>query len=192
MNGLVLSIGNLEQLHHGVVASHRFNRHGGIIGSLKADWLLVDRQHRIHPLHCEIRWLEGGFCIIDHCGQTLLNDSPLPAGQQVPVRLRDGDCLQVGTYQLLVRCQVSPDAEVFTRRALDELFTPGRQALDALLESPSTSARQPHSTPPAPVDICTVFGPLEDQDLLTALNAPHRPVPVEENGLQRLMTGATP
>ena len=193
MTRLALSIDNLHRLHHGVVAGHLFDRDGGIIGSRKADWLLVDRQRRIHPAHCAIRWLEGSFCVIDLCGQTLLNASPLPPGPGKPVRVGEGDCLQVGPYQLHARYQAGPSDQSFIRGNLDDLLKPGRQALEALLDSSLASPWHPAPrTASLPVDICTLFDRLQAPDPLAALTAPQQPAQPGASALQRLIAGGKP
>lgn len=75
MNTVTLSITNLDQLQHGVTARHLFDCKGGTIGSGRANWQINDRDQTVAPIHCEIRWIEGSFCVIDHCHRTYLNGS---------------------------------------------------------------------------------------------------------------------
>ncbi|WP_313644752.1 hypothetical protein [Pseudomonas sp.] len=61
---LTLTVLNPETLLHGSEPQHRIDKAGGTLGT-QATWRLHDREDRILPLHCEIRWHEGHFCIID-------------------------------------------------------------------------------------------------------------------------------
>lgn len=186
MNTLTLSISNLDQLQHGVTARHQFDRNGGTVGSENTDWLMVDRDRRVQPLHCEIRWLEAGFCIIDRCEQTFLNESLRSLGQRSPVRLQEGDQLRIGAFRL----QVHYTQDHASDPSLEELFTPGRRVLDALLADEFANARQTEVTSiQTPVDICSAFNPGIGHDPLAALDATLRTVIGEQNALQQLFKG---
>ena len=65
MSTLTLSITNLDQLQHNVTGRHQFDCTGGTIGSASATWRINDREQTVAPIHCEIRWIEGSFCVID-------------------------------------------------------------------------------------------------------------------------------
>ena len=54
MNTLTVSITNLDQLRHGVIARHRFDCKGGTIGSGQTSWQLDDPNQSVAPIHCEI------------------------------------------------------------------------------------------------------------------------------------------
>lgn len=99
---ITLVVANPGQLMHGCKACHCFDRNGGTLGSLGSDWRLVDRGQRISPVHCEVRWKEGSFCIIDRSGETYMNDSDLSLTPGVHVRLQPDDRLQVGDYLITV------------------------------------------------------------------------------------------
>lgn len=115
---LTLVITNPAQLLHGYLPLHRFGPQGGSIGSATADWRLEDRQNGVWPNHCDIRVVEGRFCVIDRSGRTYANDHDLPLGRNIAVSLNDGDRLQIGAYQVAVQ--------------LGE-YTPGQHSLDELL-----------------------------------------------------------
>lgn len=188
MNTLTLSIDNLEQLQHGVTARHQFNRSGGTVGSQNADWLIIDRDRHVQPIHCEIRWLEAGFCIIDRCNQTFLNDSLLSLGQRSAVRLQEGDRLRIGAY----RVQVHYTRDQTPDHALEELFTPGRRVLDALVAEVGAGPWQAEVPGTQPcVDICSAFDPGIGHDPLAALDAAFQPEAGEASGLQGLISGVT-
>ncbi|MDF0729254.1 FHA domain-containing protein [Pseudomonas entomophila] len=184
MNTLTLNIVNLEELQHGVLTRHQFDRNGGTIGSHGANWLMFDRDRRIQPVHCEIRWMEGSFCAIDRCNQTYLNHSSQTLGENAPVRLQEGDELRVGAYRLQVHFQQDRTGE----HSLDSLLTPHQRALDALLASAAPSFMDtPHT--PAATDICEAFAPGIGHDPLAALNRRLPTKPEEENALQHLLMG---
>jgi type VI secretion system FHA domain protein len=98
---ITLVILNPEKLHHGTEPQHRFDSAGGTLGRQGA-WRLHDRESRILPTHCEVRWHEGHFCLIDHSGSSFMNgnDSALICG--TPIRLRHNDRLRIGDYQIAI------------------------------------------------------------------------------------------
>ncbi|WP_294739356.1 type VI secretion system lipoprotein TssJ [uncultured Pseudomonas sp.] len=115
---LTLVINNPAQLLHGYLPLHRFGPQGGSIGSAALDWRLEDRHNSVRPNHCDIRVIEGRFCVIDRSGSTYANGHDLPLGRNVAVSLNDGDQLQIGAYQVAVQ--------------LGE-YAPGQRSLDELL-----------------------------------------------------------
>ncbi|WP_339483553.1 type VI secretion system lipoprotein TssJ [Pseudomonas sp. RL_5y_Pfl2_73] len=118
---LTLVINNPAQLLHGYLPLHRFGPQGGSIGSAAADWRLEDRHNSVQPNHCEIRVVEGRFCVVDRSGHTYANGHDLPLGRDVAVSLNDGDRLLIGAYQVAVQ--------------LGE-HAPGSRSLDELLGGP--------------------------------------------------------
>ncbi|QHG65087.1 FHA domain-containing protein [Pseudomonas putida] len=188
MSTLTLHVSNIEQLPHGVSRQHRFGRSGGTLGSQGADWLLIDRSLKVQPIHCEIRWTDGGYCAIDRSGHTYLNDGTRCLGIRPPMRLKDGDILRVGAYRLRVDLQT----EQAIRRSLEEVFVPRQDVHEALEASASTRPRDnainplPHLTA---TDVCSAFDPLPGHDPLAALDARSQPCPAKQNPLQDLITG---
>lgn len=167
MNTLTLSICNLQHLQHGVIARHCFDRRGGTIGSAGAHWLLSDSAGLVAPLHCEIRWMEGRFCIIDRCNRTYLNEETVSLGKRSPRSLREGDVVHIGTYQV----QVRPLREDAQDDALKDCFATWPPVLDALLADGSLRAEPAAPSPITPaVDICKVFAQHTDTDPVTALD----------------------
>ena len=183
MTTLTLSITNLDQLQHNVTARHQFDCTGGTLGSAAATWRLNDREQTVAPIHCEIRWIEGSFCVIDRCQRTYLNDSHDSLGAVTARRLQEGDQLRVGAYRLQVQLSQA-DA-----RSLEDLFSPEQKALEHwLLEAPAQT-RQPTSAPTQLVaDICSAFAPGIGNDPLAALEART----AQENPLERLIAGERP
>jgi type VI secretion system VasD/TssJ family lipoprotein len=115
---LTLVINNPAQLLHGYLPGHQFGPQGGSIGSAAVDWRLEDRHNSVRPNHCDIRVVEGRFCVIDRSGRTYVNGHDLPLERHVAISLNDGDRLQIGAYQVAVQ--------------LGE-HTPGQRSLDELL-----------------------------------------------------------
>lgn len=184
MSTLTLSITNLDQLQHSVTARHQFDSTGGTIGSAAATWQINDRAQTVAPIHCEIRWIEGSFCVVDHCNRTYLNDSALSLGALPPRRLVEGDQLCIGAYRLQVQFSKT-DA-----RSLADLFNPGLRVLDQLIADVPAKAWQ--AEPPAAqaaVEICSIFETVPGKDPLVALDAKTAAKLTQENPLQRLISG---
>lgn len=147
MNTVTLSITNLDQLQHGVTARHLFDCKGGTIGSGRANWQINDRDQTVAPIHCEIRWIEGSFCVIDHCHRTYLNGSANSLGPLPPRRLVEGDQLLIGTYRL----QVQYTQDQACTRSLEDLFNPDPRVLDRLIaEAPAPAWPAQPSAPNQP------------------------------------------
>ncbi|MFK3815367.1 FHA domain-containing protein [Pseudomonas sp. NPDC089407] len=185
MSLMTLSIINLEQLQHNVNARHQFDYAGGTIGSAGATWLINDREHTVAPIHCEIRWLEGAFCVIDLCQRTYLNDSLDSLGAISARRLREGDRLRIGAYRL--QAQLS-QADV---RSLADLISPEETTFDQwMLERPAQASQPALATSEAAVEICSVFEQGVGNDPLAALDTVAGPA--QEDPLERLIAGDRP
>lgn len=184
MSTLTLNITNLDQLQHSVTARHQFDSAGGTIGSAAATWQINDRAQTVAPIHCEIRWIEGSFCVIDHCNRTYLNDSVLSLGALTARRLVEGDQLLIGAYRLQVQFSQT-DA-----RPLADLFNPGLRVLDRLIADVCAEAWQAEiPDAQAAVEICSVFTTVTGNDPLAALDAEAVAELTQENPLQRLISG---
>ena len=185
MSTLTLSIANLDQLQHNVTVRHQFDCTGGTLGSAGATWLINDREQTVAPVHCEIRWLEGSFCVIDRCQRTYLNDSHDSLGSIAPRRLLDGDQLRIGAYRLQVQLSQA-DA-----RSLEDLFSPEQRTLDHWLEEVPANARQPTTGATQVVaDICSAFAPGIGNDPLAALD--NATGPTQPSALEQLIAGERP
>ena len=184
MSTLTLTITNLEALEQGVALRHQFNRKGGTIGSLNAHWRMNDRERRVQPLHCEIRWQEGCFCVIDLCNQTYLNGSRTSLGSEAPVKLIEGDELYVGAYRLRVGQQLDPEMG----KSLETLLTPGQTLLDKLISEGAPMVLETPEERPT-IDIFDVFVSTFNGDPLAALDRSQNVKPEHSNSLQRLLTG---
>ncbi|MFO6422437.1 type VI secretion system-associated FHA domain protein TagH [Motilimonas sp. KMU-193] len=116
---------NADKLNPGLAASYLFDRLGGGIGSdHSADWLLTDNQKQIAPLHCQIGFRDGGFCLQDMAGLTFMNGASFPVGRQQWVQLHDNDEIKIGDYQLRVNFQQSlNDMDEFNHPEIDQLIS---------------------------------------------------------------------
>lgn len=189
MRTVTLSITNLDQLQHDVIARHQFDCKGGTIGSARASWRINDRAQTVAPLHCEIRWLEGSFCVIDHCHRTYLNDSSTSLETLEPRCLVEGDYLRIGAYRL----QVQYTQDQACTRSLADLFNPDRRVLDRLIaQEPATPWPAKPSAPQPAVEICSVFKAAMGNDPLAALDAAADAGAFRECPLQRLIAGEHP
>ncbi|MFK0092379.1 FHA domain-containing protein [Pseudomonas sp. NPDC090592] len=185
MSTLTLSIINLDQVQHNVTARHEFARAGGTVGSAGAVWLINDREQSVAPIHFEICWIEGSFCVIDRCGRTYLNDNQGSLGTLSARRLLEGDQLRVGAYRLLVQLS-QEDA-----RSLEALFNSDPRVLDQfILDAPTQRWLSRPEAAPEVAEICSVFDPGIGNDPLAALDALDEPKPT--NPLDRLITGERP
>lgn len=105
---LSLVVENPQALQQGSKPRHSFDTAGGIIGSQGADWSLHDRAGRVYDRHCELRYEDGGYLVIDRCGETSVNDQTRPLGLNASARLRNGDTVHVGPYRIAVRLDDEP------------------------------------------------------------------------------------
>lgn len=176
---LTLVINNPAQLLHGYLPLHRFGPLGGSIGSAAADWCLEDRHNSVQPNHCEIRVVEGRFCVIDRSGSTYANGHDLPLGRNVAVSLNDGDLLQIGAYRVAVQLGEHAPGQ----RSLDELLTghpEGMQAwhLEDLPRLPLPDSRP--ATCPEFERLCQPMNLTEQGDPLRAMNEAPPPKPLAD------------
>ncbi|MFD2640561.1 type VI secretion system-associated FHA domain protein TagH [Pseudomonas japonica] len=107
-SALRLVVNNPQELQQGSQPAHDFDTRGGSIGSRGASWLLFDRDGRVSERHCEIRYQDGGFAVIDRSGRTMLNDQTQPLGIDGLVLLSDGDKLRIGPYEVSVHLGSGP------------------------------------------------------------------------------------
>ncbi|MBC3270235.1 type VI secretion system lipoprotein TssJ [Pseudomonas sp. SWRI81] len=172
---LTLLITNPAQLLHGYLPLHRFGRQGGSIGSATADWRLEDRQNGVWPNHCDIRVVEGRFCVIDRSGGTYANGHDLPLGRNIAVSLNDGDRLQIGAYQVAVQLGEHAPGQ----RSLDELLGDHPEGMHVWHQEDAPS-RPPADGRPA---ICAEFErlcrPVDFAEQGDPLRAMHEALPPE-------------
>jgi type VI secretion system protein ImpI len=90
--------------------------------------------------HAEVRYLDGGFCLIDRSGRTYINSSSQPVGRGRRARLNHGDTLTIGRYRM--RAELNGEAAV--NSGMEEDAGQHRQLVDvaegSLLRSESGQA----------------------------------------------------
>ena len=113
---------------------------GGSIGTAANDtWLSPHRTGAVAG-HAEVRYLDGGFCLIDRSGRTYINSSSQPVGRGRRARLNHGDTLTIGRYRM--RAELNGEAAV--NSGMEEDAGQHRQLVDvaegSLLRSESGQA----------------------------------------------------
>lgn len=99
--GLKLTIINPAAASAGASVDHRFSTRGGSIGTAANDtWQLSSQRTGAVPGHAEIRFMDGGFCLIDRSGRTYINSGSQPVGRGRRARLKHGDTLVIGRYRM--------------------------------------------------------------------------------------------
>lgn len=113
---------NVRSLEAGLLAKVSFDELGGIIGSgSEANWYLKDQNQLIQPIHCEIDFIDGSFCVKDVSGETFMNSSNMPLGKNNYARLVNEDEIKIGDYE--IRVFVDRDAELkMNGHSLEQLF----------------------------------------------------------------------
>jgi type VI secretion system FHA domain protein len=108
-----------------------FDERGGSIGRLEVnDWALPDPERFVSSRHAVVRFQGGDFCLEDvSTNGTFINEPERPVSKSEPVRLKDGDRLFIGDYEILV--QVIEDGA----RAADAACAP----IEAAPSGPSVS-----------------------------------------------------
>ncbi|WMD21239.1 type VI secretion system-associated FHA domain protein TagH [Achromobacter seleniivolatilans] len=197
---LALIVTNPETLQHGSTPQHNFDTAGGTIGTY-ADWKLMDKAGRVHPIHSEVRYEDLAFCVIDRSGKTRLNDDRAPLGEQVAARLSEGDVLHIGPYRIAVHLQdphqdlLDPSRHL-AQYGVDELLDGHGSGHDGLPADAYVLDREPGALPRNP-GFHALSAPHEvlgESDPLRALDAaeraaPHEPVLMDPLDVRR---GSTP
>ncbi|WP_025809795.1 type VI secretion system-associated FHA domain protein TagH [Pseudomonas chlororaphis] len=147
---LFLVVENPEVLQQGSIPRHIFDTSGGIIGSQGASWDLHDRGGSVHARHCEIRFEDGGYLVIDRCGQTSVNEQTRPLGINASARLRNADTLHVGQYRISVHLddelhQLPDPGRMLAEHDLGEFLSLPSDYLDGL---PAAAPDDSHASTP--------------------------------------------
>ncbi|OEY65826.1 type VI secretion system-associated FHA domain protein TagH [Marinobacter sp. X15-166B] len=98
---ITLTVSNPQEVGSDLRTAHRFCGQGGSIGTAASDtWQLSTHRTGVVAGHAEIRLIDGVFCLIDRSGRTFLNSTNQPLGRGRRARLRNGDTVIIGRYQL--------------------------------------------------------------------------------------------
>ncbi len=173
---LSLVVENPQVLQQGSQPRHSFGINGGTIGSQGANWALLDRHGRVRPQHCEIRHEDGGFLVIDRCGETTINDQTQPLGLNASARLRNGDKLHIGPYRIAVHLDNElhylPDPErTLAEHDVSEFTHLPTDYLDALPDAEPEDFNAQHQQPPGWAEFQALAEPPPPQGLLDPLKA---------------------
>lgn len=169
---ITLVVANPGRLMHGCKASRQFTRQGGTLGSHDCDWRLTDRSRGIQPLHCEIRWREGGFCVIDRCGETYMNGCDVSLSPGQGVRLKPDDNLQIGEYLIVAHfaeTALMPNDRHLRQYSMNELLNGDDCPLRELGHPLTEREREQSNSAATPVE---VLDPLAVLDNATRLAQP--------------------
>ena len=98
---LKLTVTNPTTTRGGASIEHRFGPRGGSIGTAANDtWRLSAQRTGAVAGHAEIRFLDGGFCLIDRSGRTYINSASQPVGRGRRARLNHGDTVSIGRFRI--------------------------------------------------------------------------------------------
>lgn len=98
---LTLTIRNASRLENGSPLSLVLDRRGAVIGrAATSDWCLPDPAQHISSRHCEIRYADGRFELLDHStnGTFLYGQS---ARLETAYLVRQGDVFVIGHYEIV-------------------------------------------------------------------------------------------
>lgn len=113
---IYLTVNNPSQLLPGASSHMSFDHTGGTIGARGSNWMLQDTRNQVNPIHCEIKWVDGAFCVVDRCGDTRINYSDEGIGAGHVAQLNDGDILNIGQFHI----------DVYFNEMQHELPNPGK------------------------------------------------------------------
>ncbi|MBD3640775.1 MAG: type VI secretion system-associated FHA domain protein TagH [Marinobacter sp.] len=106
---LTLVITNPTETGGGVSIKHSFGPRGGSIGTAASDsWQLSPHRTGVVAGHAEVRYLDGGYCLIDRSGRTYINSNSQPVGRGRRARLSHGDSVTIGRYQIRAELSAVP------------------------------------------------------------------------------------
>lgn len=157
---LKLVVSNPTQVSSGLSREHVFGVKGGSIGSAGSDtWQLSSHRTGAVPGHAEVRFVDGVFCLIDRSGRTYINSGTQPVGRGRRARLKNGDTITIGRYQLTAEVitgqrqnsAMPEDAEDSTLVNVDEgeLMRAEERELETVGDEPL------HGLQPTPGETCS-------------------------------------
>lgn len=107
---LTLSVIRANRLPPGQQLSLTLERGSAVIGRApQSDWVLHDPERIISGQHCVVEWREDGYYVTDTSRNGLyLNQSEERLGQGKEVKLKEGDELSLGEYDIRVSITRDP------------------------------------------------------------------------------------
>jgi type VI secretion system FHA domain protein len=155
---LALSVISAQGSSMGAGAFKVFDERGGSIGRVEGnDWALPDPERFVSSRHALVRFDSGAFSLEDvSTNGTFLNAPDRAVSKSEAVRLKDGDRLFIGDYEILVQLieDQLPASEPAAALEPDEA-----QALEAAAPPPATAA-------------ASALGPLDPLALIGVRAAP--------------------
>lgn len=142
---LKLTVTNPTTTRGGERVEHRFGPRGGSIGTAANDtWRLSAQRTGAVAGHAEIRFLDGGFCLIDRSGRTFINSASQPVGRGRRARLNHGDTVSIGRLRIRAELTEAPPELPLEEAAADDrsLVDVPEGALDRARE-PGIAAAEP-------------------------------------------------
>lgn len=132
-NSLILSVQGADAEQFGRLSQKIFDGRDGSIGrSQDCDWVLAaDGVSRLHAL---VRYLNGMYFIEDRSTNGMLHNGA-PLRKADPAALKDGDRLQIDTFEVGVR--IEPDSQTATLESAPEATAPNLRAAPAPALAPS-------------------------------------------------------
>ncbi len=116
---LTLRISSGPDTLTGVKTEKQFGKKGGTIGrSLNNDWVLPDPERFISGRHAQIQYRNNSYYLIDTSTNGIyLNDSLQPINSGTAIKLKDGDKLRLGSFEVAVvlgeeSMQIASDVEL--------------------------------------------------------------------------------
>jgi type VI secretion system FHA domain protein len=102
---LALSVISGQGASLGSSAYKIFDERGGSIGRLDSnDWSLPDPERFVSSRHAVVRFQSGAFCLEDvSTNGTFINAPDRPVSRSEPLKLKDGDRVFIGDYEILVQ-----------------------------------------------------------------------------------------
>lgn len=156
---LTLTIRNASALENGSPVALVLDRRGALIGrAATADWCLPDPALHISSRHCEIRFADDRYELIDHSTNgTFLNGQT--ARLETPHTINPGDVFQIGRYEIEARLDDAAAAAAAARNAAapppawqgwEAAAGSGSASEAAAANGPSTGWGAPETAPSAP------------------------------------------
>jgi type VI secretion system protein ImpI len=127
---LNMVVTNVQLLDSGLTPQSAWTPDGGMIGaSSECVWRLKDKNQTIEPHHCEVRVVDGAYCLLDHSGETYVNGASMPIGKGQFARLKHKDEIQIGPYLVRVYLGEYIEKEVASNNVLEQFFNDGSHDL---------------------------------------------------------------
>ncbi len=108
---LRISIVSEHAIRMGAKATKVFGVHGGSIGrATDNEWILPDPERYLSGKHARIEFRAGIYYLVDLSSNgTFVNTATVPLGKYHEYKLKDGDYIRLGEFELLVNLDANND-----------------------------------------------------------------------------------